>query len=47
MLEANHWIEHRVPNVRVRERTEGAEWACKPEEEQKYQPYRTPRAPRY
>jgi hypothetical protein len=23
MLEANHWTEHRVPNRRVREKTEG------------------------
>jgi hypothetical protein len=28
MLTANHWIEHRISNGRVRERTEGAEGGC-------------------
>jgi hypothetical protein len=30
MLAANHWTEHRVPNSRVRERTEEAEGVCNP-----------------
>jgi hypothetical protein len=34
MLAANHWSEHGVPNGGVRERTEGAEGICIPEEEQ-------------
>jgi hypothetical protein len=30
MLTANHWTEHGVPNIRVRERTEGVEGVCNP-----------------
>jgi hypothetical protein len=29
-LAANHWIEHGVPNGRVRARIEGAEGVCNP-----------------
>jgi hypothetical protein len=29
IMAANHWTEHRVPNGRVRRRTEGAEGVCK------------------
>ena len=28
MLEAKHWTEHKIPNVGVRERTEGAAGIC-------------------
>ena len=30
MLKANHWIEHRVHNGRVRERTDGVEGVYNP-----------------
>jgi hypothetical protein len=30
MLAVNNWTEHRVPNVGVRERNEGAEGICSP-----------------
>jgi len=30
MLAANHWTENGVPNVGVREGTEGAEGLCNP-----------------
>jgi hypothetical protein len=30
MLAANHWTEHRVPKIGVRERTEGVEGVCNP-----------------
>jgi hypothetical protein len=30
MLTATHWTEHRVPNGRARERTQGAEGVCSP-----------------
>jgi hypothetical protein len=46
ILTANHWTEYRVPNGRVRERIEGAEWVCNPIRKTTISTNQTPSTPR-